>query len=52
MGTLGVLDQLWSRNDISAEEYVTCLRSLLEKNGGAIRLPKAEILSRINEISD
>lgn len=51
MGTLGILDQLWDNDHISAEEYEMCLRSLLENNGGAVRLPEAEIRSRLTKIT-
>ena len=47
MGTLGILDQLWNQQLITADESKTCLQELLANNGGAIRLPKAEILSRL-----
>lgn len=51
MGTLGILDELWSQKLISVEEYEICLRRLDENNGGAIRLPREEILSRIKAIA-
>ena len=47
MGTLGILDQLWDQQRISVDEQITCLQGLLNNNGGAIRLPKAEIISRL-----
>ena len=52
IGTLGVLDRLWEQERISAEEYEVCLRELLKNNGGAVRLPKAEIMSRLSELSN
>ena len=51
IGTLGVLDRLWNQDKISAEEYEICLRKLLENNGGVVRLPKSEILSRLLELT-
>ena len=51
MGTLGILDHLWAQHLISVEELKICLQRLLDNNGGAIRLPKAEILSRLDNIS-
>lgn len=51
MGTLGILDELWSQKLISVEEYEIYLRRLDENNGGAIRLPREEILSRIKAIA-
>lgn len=47
MGTLGILDQLWKQQLITTDEIKTCLQGLLANNGGAVRLPKAEILSRL-----
>ena len=47
MGTLGILDQLWDQQRISVDEQITCLQGLLNNNGGAVRLPKAEIISRL-----
>lgn len=52
MGTLGILDQLWRQQLITAEEYKACLQQLLNNNGGAVRLPRAEILSRLEPFKD
>ena len=52
MGTLGILDQLWRQQLITAEELKTCLQQLLSNNGGAVRLPRAEILSRLELFKD
>ena len=52
MGTLGILDQLWSQQLITADEIRTCLQGLLVNNGGAVRLPKAEILSRLEHFKN
>ncbi len=51
MGTLGILDQLWDQHRIAADELKTCLQGLLDNNGGAVRLPTAEILSRLEMIN-
>lgn len=51
IGTLGIMDRLWNLNRITAAEYEKCLRRLLANNGGAIRLPEAEILSRLTKLS-
>ncbi len=51
MGTLGILDHLWEQHLISAEELKICLQRLPDNNGGTVRLPKAEILSRLDMIS-
>ena len=48
IGTLGILDKLWDQGLITAEEVITCLQALLDNNGGAVRLPKAEIISRLD----
>ena len=49
IGTLGLLDQLWDQKKISADEYETCLRRLLENNGGHVRLPEGEIVDRLEK---
>lgn len=51
IGTLGIMDRLWDLERITAVEYETCLRRLLVNNGGAVRLPEAEILSRLTKLS-
>ena len=51
LGTLGILDQLLELQYINAEEYRICLLELLENNGGSVRLPKAEILLRLDLLS-
>ena len=48
IGTLGILDKLWDQELISIEEVIMCLQALLDNNGGAVRLPKAEIISRLD----
>lgn len=50
MGTLGILDKLWEKKKISTEELKSCLEGLIEHNGGAVRLPKAELDRRIDEL--
>ena len=52
MGTLGILDQLWEQRYITAVEYKICLEELLKNNGGAIRLPSAEIRSRLEQFAE
>ncbi len=47
LGTLGILDQLWEDRKVTAEEMKTCLEQLKEHNGGAVRLPKAELERRL-----
>lgn len=52
IGTLGILDQLFSDGMISAEELMDCLEKLKENNGGAVRLPAAEIDRRLAALRD
>lgn len=51
IGTIGIIDQLLKEDLVSIEEYVDCLQKLKEQNGGAVRLPAAEIESRIERYS-
>ncbi len=51
IGTLGILDQLWDQKRITVDELKICLQRLLENNGGAVRLPESEILSRLLPLS-
>ena len=50
IGTLGILDQLWNQQLITDDELKLCLQRLLENNGGAVRLPESEILSRLESL--
>ena len=50
IGTLGILDLLWDQQRITADELKICLQRLLENNGGAVRLPESEILSRLESL--
>ncbi len=52
IGTLGILDQLWNQQRITVDELKICLQRLLENNGGAVRLPESEILSRLESLID
>ena len=47
MGTIGILDRLKHESRIAGEEYVLCIRKLLELNGGKVRLPKDELEKRL-----
>lgn len=51
MGTLGVLDRLREQERISDTELLASLQGLLDHNGGTVRLPKTEIISRIERIT-
>lgn len=48
MGTLGILDQLQETGKIEVQELKNCLEQLKAHNGGAVRLPKAEIEKRLS----
>ena len=50
IGTIGILDQLIEAEAITREEYRGCLQELLENNGGAIRLPAAELTKRLQTL--
>lgn len=47
IGTIGILDQLYENNCITEQEYLDCMKDLLDKNGGKIRLPENELKKRI-----
>lgn len=49
IGTLGIMDQLLAMNLIDIKEYKDCLQMLKQQNGGAVRLPVAEIESRLRK---
>ncbi len=49
IGTIGILDQLLEENLVGVEEYVECLQRLKKQNGGAVRLPGAEIELRLEK---
>jgi predicted nucleic acid-binding protein len=50
IGTLWIIDQLLNQSLITVEEYEMCLKKLLANNGKRIRLPEAEIKSRLQQI--
>lgn len=52
IGTLGIIDQLFEQDLIDVKEYVDCLQRLKKQNGGAVRLPKAEIEVRLERYRD
>lgn len=51
IGTLGIIDQLLMKDLISTKEYTDCLQKLKQQNGSAVRLPIAEIESRLEKYS-
>lgn len=51
MGTIGILDQLYDGDHIEGREYEECLRRLLEKNGGKVRLPQEELERRLGKFN-
>lgn len=50
--TLGILDKFWEQRLIAADELRICLHRLLDNNGRAVRLPKQEILSRLEHLAE
>jgi len=50
IGTIGVLDQLYSGGYIDASEYEVCLLELQRLNGQEVRLPKSEITVRLQRL--
>lgn len=50
IGTIGIVDRLRCEGYIENWEYERCIRRLLEKNGGKVRLPKHELEKRLEEI--
>ena len=52
IGTIGVLDQLFTGGYIEREEYIKCLKDLSFNNGGKVRLPAKELQKRIEELEN
>lgn len=52
VGTIGVLDRLYEGEYIEKEEYVNCLKALLENNGQKVRLPEKELLKRVDNVDN
>ena len=52
IGTIGVLDQLYEGTHIEKEEYVYCLKALLDNNGQKVRLPEKELQKRLDNNLD
>ena len=50
VGTIGILDQLHNGKYIEDEEYAECIRRLIDKNGGKVRLPKYELEIRLQRV--
>lgn len=48
IGTIGILDRLYEGAYIDKEEYVNCLKALLENNGRRVRLPEKELQKRVD----
>lgn len=49
-GTIGLLDNLYENEKISADEYRECLLLLIKVNGREVRLPMAELQNRLDKI--
>ena len=52
VGTIGVLDRLYEGEYIEGEEYVYCLKALLENNGQKVRLPEKELQKRVDNVDN
>jgi len=52
MGTIGLLDHLYSEGAINKGEYINCIRFLKEKNNGIIRLPEEELIRRLKDFGE
>lgn len=52
MGTIAVLDQLHNEHLVTDAEYGTCLKDLMTNNGKLVRLPKAELESRLRKLGE
>lgn len=52
MGTIGLLDKLYSDGKITTEEYRKCLILLIKVNGMEVRLPFAELKNRLDAIDN
>lgn len=52
IGTLGILEKLFSEEYIDQNEYIYCLQELQRHNGGEVRLPRAELKKRIDELKN
>lgn len=48
LGTIGILDQLLKNGKITESRYKEYIKSLLELNGGKVRLPQKELEMRLN----
>lgn len=48
VGTIGILNRLYEGKYIEKEEYVNCLKELLENNGQKVRLPEKELQKRVD----
>ena len=52
IGTIGIIDRLRCEEYIDDWEYERCIKSLIEKNGGKVRLPKHELEKRLEDIQN
>lgn len=50
LGTIGILDQLYGNGYIKKDEYRYCMESLLQLNGGEVRLPTKELAKRLQDL--
>ena len=52
MGTIGVLDRLRDEGIVDEREYRAHIVALLAANGGVVRLPKNELLKRLEYVAN
>ena len=50
IGTIGLLDKLYEEKKITSKEYRECLLLLIKVNGREVRLPYAELQSRLEKL--
>lgn len=50
IGTIGILDRLYGEKYIKVDEYTDCIKKLIGKNGGKIRLPNHELEKRLYQV--
>ncbi len=47
IGTIGILDRLLEGQYIDSGEFQYCIKELLKRNGGRVRLPESELRKRL-----
>lgn len=52
VGTIGIIDQVYTQELINEQEYIYCLEELIRQNGRVIRLPRLELERRLVEVKN